>query len=162
MSSATGRWRSPAGHSRVNCTRLFLGCLAALALGGCQKVFGPEKEKGPTTSITGHLRIAGRPVGRGWVEFMPIDGTIGVLRSAQVQDDGSFSATRVPVGRVAIRVVGLGTPRTVDPGLDRFLALVEQVFLIRRTIASDPGQKVDIDLATEALVFARTQAERQL
>jgi hypothetical protein len=107
-----------------------------------------------TTSISGQVRLRGIPVRAGWLEIMPIDGTVGLLRTARLDTDGTFQATRVPVGRVAIRVIGIETRRVGDPIVDRFLAFAEQAYLIRRDILADHPAEVDIDLGLEAIRFA--------
>ena len=47
---------------------------------------------------------AGRPVAGGWIEFVPVDGTVGDRRSAPLAADGRFEVSGVAVGR---NVIGL-------------------------------------------------------
>lgn len=79
--------------------------LALFALGavGCADELGPVPF--PTASVSGKVVSAGSPVGGGWLEFLPVEGTIGNFRSAPLGRDGSFSMDRAPVGRVAARLV---------------------------------------------------------
>ena len=51
------------------------------------------------------LREGSRPVSGGWIEFFPVEGTVGNLRSARVRADGSFEADGVAVGENLIRLV---------------------------------------------------------
>src|SRR5258708_2926577 len=79
-----------------------------LIAAGCSEELGPEVFR--TTRVEGTVRIAGQPVTSGWVEFQPVEGAQGNLRSAPIRKDGSFAAEGVPVGRVAIGVAGLLGP----------------------------------------------------
>src|SRR5262249_47537587 len=97
--------------------------------------------------LSGRVRFPVAPAGPLWAEFAPVDGTIGNLRSARLSPDGSFEVEDLPIGRLAIRLVGAPFRRSGDPALDRYLARVQQMYLIRRTvpwegleIALQPGQ----------------------
>lgn len=63
---------------------------------GCGEELGPEQFK--TTRVSGRLEWSGKPVGGGWVEFHPVEGTVGHVRSAPVDRDGRFDADGVAVG----------------------------------------------------------------
>ena len=63
---------------------------------GCRDVLGPEKM--PVATVDGKVSQRGKPVTRGWIEFVPVDGTVGRMRSAPLHPDGTFHATKVPVG----------------------------------------------------------------
>jgi hypothetical protein len=139
---------------------LVLRCVAAslaLLAFGCADELRPERMV--DSAVSGHLRMGGKPAGPCWLEFLPVEGTVGLLRSAQVRPDGTFHAGGVAVGNVAIRVVGLVPVRSGDPRLDRFLALAGQVYIIRRTVPPGGAPALDIDLADEAAAFARSHAE---
>lgn len=114
---------------------------------------GCHEELGPQTSslgiVEGHVRIGDDPVTQGWVEFLPVDGTVGPLRSGCLNADGSFRVAGVPLGKVAIRVVGLPRVETADPVLATYLLRIRQIFLIRRHILSGETT-VEIDLRNEA------------
>jgi hypothetical protein len=100
-----------------------------------------------TTNVRGRLHVAGRPLTPGWVEFWPIDGTVGNLRSAPLGADGSFSATRVPVGRVLVRFVPAGRFTTQDSRLDALVVRCQGFDSpVRITIADHPDW-LDIDVA---------------
>ena len=73
-------------------------CLLARALlsVGCRDALGPEKMV--TTTVNGTVTQAGKPLSRGWIEFIPVDGTVGRMRSARIQKDGTFHATKVAGG----------------------------------------------------------------
>ncbi|HKI20908.1 MAG TPA: hypothetical protein VKA15_23655, partial [Isosphaeraceae bacterium] len=57
------------------------------------------------TTVRGVVTEGRRPVGGGWIEFVPVDGTIGKLRSARLNADGSFEAKGVAVGVNLVRIV---------------------------------------------------------
>lgn len=118
-----------------------------MLVSGCAEELGPETFR--TTSIHGRVTVANRSLGPGWLEIMPVDGTTGLLRSARVEPDGTFRADRVPVGEVAMRLVGFPAVGTGVPSYDGFLRDVRQVYLIRRRIGPDGGN-VPMDLARDA------------
>jgi hypothetical protein len=126
--------------------------LAALILvPGCEPVFGPPRAR--VVSFTGRVLWHGQPIPRGWLEISPTDGTIGHLRSTRLAPDGTFRAERVPVGTVAIRIVGMPRLRSRDPVEDRFLLNIRQVSLIRRTVPPDGLQGCLIELERETLLM---------
>lgn len=139
------------------------GCFKTIILGlsivcgGCDDELGPERFE--TTRVVGRVHMADRPVSRGWLEFAPVDGTRGNLRSARLRPDGTFTAEKVPVGRCALKLVDAGLRPSGDPGLDRFLFIVEQVAAMRRTIAPG-GPPLEIDLRAEALELGRSRGAR--
>lgn len=155
------RLASPAMQSasagRRAVTTLLSLMFGIATIGGCGEELGPEPMT--TTSVDGSVRVQGRPFGPCWLEFTPIEGTVGLLRSARVDADGTFHASGVPVGRVAMRVVGFSGAGTGDPGLDRFISFAGQVYIIRRDIPRTPSAPLDIDLASEAVAFARRETE---
>ena len=122
--------------------------LAGLALvglsPGCGEELGPVRF--PTTRVTGVVREGERPVGGGWIEFQPVDGTVGNLRSAPIRHDGSFEADRVAVGT---HQVGLVVPAPVGSPLTRRFA--PQRSPIRRAISAGPATTLTIDLIREAI-----------
>ncbi|MBX6313731.1 MAG: hypothetical protein IRY99_12555 [Isosphaeraceae bacterium] len=89
-------------------------------VGGCGEELGPERFA--TATVTGRVRIGDRPLGKGWLEFQPTQGTRGHLRSARLAADGSFRVERVPVGCNALRLAGVRLGPTGDALLDAFLA----------------------------------------
>ena len=78
--------------------------LAAMMLAslGCSEELGPERMV--VTHVKGFVRNRHSPVTGGWIEFVPVEGTVGVLCSAKIQKDGSFDAAHVPVGINLIRL----------------------------------------------------------
>ncbi|WP_406700803.1 hypothetical protein V5E97_18610 [Singulisphaera sp. Ch08] len=85
------RWH--AGYLSSTITTLIL------LLSGCGEELGPEQFE--TTQVSGIIRLGGRSIDqdwKGWIEFIPVDGTVGKLRSATIRPDGSFEADRVAVG----------------------------------------------------------------
>ncbi len=122
---------------------LSLAIVAAFAP-GCSEELGPERMV--TTRVTGVVVEGSRPVGGGWVEFMPVDGTVGNLRSAPIGPDGRFVAEGVAVGENAVGVVG--APVRMRGGRRAFDTLGTPV---RRTIPRGPAAEVSIDLLEEAV-----------
>lgn len=114
---------------------------------GCSQELGPEAFR--TAAISGRLTISGRPLGPGWLEIMPVDGTTGLLRSARVERDGAFRADRVPVGDVAIRMVGFPAVGTGVVAYDDFLRESRQVYLIRRRVGPEGGE-LPLDISRDA------------
>lgn len=121
----------------------FSWLVLALLVAGCRDA------RGPTTTLQGVVRVRGAAVGPGWLEFLPIDGTLGDLRSARLQSDGSFRVERVPVGRTAIRLVGTPRLATGDPALDLWLGQLRQVHLVQKSIAPSPTPPLLLDLEVE-------------
>jgi hypothetical protein len=114
--------------------------LIALALSavapGCAEELGPEPME--TTRVTGVVLEGGRPVRGGWIEFVPVEGTVGNMRSAPIGPGGRFTADRVPVGtnRIGLVAVPFSTlprgmfdtlgsqiERQIPPGLSSSLTL---------------------------------------
>lgn len=118
--------------------------LLCAILAGCREELGPISFS--TTRVDGVVREGGRVVGGGWIEFVPIDGTIGNLRSAQVAADGRFEATDVPVGRV---LIGLVDAPIHLPGGRRLFHPQESP--IRLVIPPGPSCTIEIDLLAEAM-----------
>ncbi len=124
-----------------------------LFLAGCGRACGPEVF--PTTLIRGRIHLDDRPIGPGWLEIVPIEGTLGRLCSAPLAKDGTFSATKVPVGRVAIRLVVPPLQRTGDSRMDQFLFQARRMALIHRTVAASNDARLDLDLRAEMAEFER-------
>lgn len=124
-----------------------------LASAGCGQAIGPEVM--PTTTLRGRIHLEGRPVVRGWIEIVPVDGTVGRLRSAPIAADGGFSAEKVPVGQIAFRLAGPPPIRTGERGLDRFLALARRVPVFRRETRPGDIPPVDVELRKEQAGFER-------
>jgi hypothetical protein len=130
------------------------GSLAALlaAFAGCNEELGPVRFA--TTRVTGEVREGGRPVAGGWIEFIPIEGTVGNLRSAPIGADGRFAVTGVAVGRNAISLVNAPArwPETRQ-------LLRSHGGPIRRDIP--PGAaRLELDLLTEAIRYEKLRRER--
>jgi hypothetical protein len=129
--------------------------IAALSLAaGCGEPMGPP-ERFETTTVSGVLLEGGRPVGGGWIEFIPIDGTVGDQRSARIAADGSFRAQRVPVGAVALRLVN--APIRMPQGAAPFGRFSTP---IRRKISAGTEAPLRIDLVDEAVLYQAGQPRR--
>jgi hypothetical protein len=122
----------------------------AALIEGCSEELGPERF--PTTRVSGVVRAGGRPVTGGWIEFVPVEGAVGNLRSAPIGPDGTFVADRVAVGTVAIGVVG--APLDGEPGQ----VFRELAHPIRRTIPDGPSAPLEFDLLEEAILYRRAKA----
>jgi len=115
----------------------------ALALSGCANALGPERM--PVTRVKGRVTEGGRPVRGGWIEFFPVDGTVGNLRSARLNADGTFEADHVAVGLNLIRLVNTDLKH---PDAARLFGAYTSP--IRRTIPERPGDPLAIELVDEA------------
>lgn len=117
--------------------------LGLFVCGGCSEELGPERFE--TTRVSGRLAAGGQPVGRGWVEFLPIGGTVGKPRSAPLGTDGRFSIDGVAVGWNRIGVVGAPLAPGVSGMFHPFTSPIR-----RRITSAAPSFELDLDLATEA------------
>ena len=131
--------------------RLFMGAgpfaaaVATFASAGCSEELGPEPM--PSASVAGRVVRGGDPIGRGWVEFLPVDGTVGRLRSARIGPDGRFRADGVAVGRVGLRIVG-GPLEPIES------TMLGQMYLMRRDVPPEGVVDVLIDLEVERRAIA--------
>ena len=100
--------------------------------------------------VSGMVMEGNRPVGGGWIEFVPIEGTVSSLRSAPIASDGSFSVEGVGVGPNSIGLVDI--PSTI-PGARRLFDTLGTT--IRRNIGAIGDSSLTIDLYDEV---ARYQA----
>jgi hypothetical protein len=135
----------PAGptiqRSNANIVPLALAILAA----GCKEELGPERFV--TASVSGVIKEGDRPVSGGWIEFLPVGGTIGNQRSARIRPDGSFAADKVPVGENALRLVN--APLEFPANTQLFGAFTTP---LRRRIP-EGGGPLAIDLVAESIRF---------
>ena len=115
---------------------------------GCRNAFGPEQP--PTTSVSGRVHLGEIPLTQGWVEMVPVDGTLGRLCSAAISSDGTFSAVHVPVGRIGVRLAGPRPPSTNDRIVEQFVNYARQQSMIRLEIKADANPPLDLDLRREA------------
>lgn len=138
----------------MSALRRWSACGLALVAGlapGCAEELGPVRRE--TTRVAGVMTVGHAPVVRGWVEFLPADGTVGDLRSAPLGPDGSFEVDGVAVGlnRVGIDGALAGTP-------PEFRRLFDPLGTpIRRQIPRSGGGLLKIDLIDE---YARWVADR--
>jgi hypothetical protein len=118
---------------------LVLGVFAA----GCSEELGPRPLV--VTRVTGIVREGNRPVSGGWIEFLPVDGTVGNLCSARLGKDGSFTAAHVAVGRNLVRLVDAPI---AAPGAATLFQRYDTT-PIRRVIPERPDEPLFIDLLDE-------------
>lgn len=115
--------------------------LALLALCGCGEEWGPTPKD--RVDVQGRVRVGTHPVSGGWVQFIPIDGAVGDVRSARLRPDGTFKATKVARGRNAMRVVYPPARLAIDRLFQQFYTPVRPWI--------DGNSSLDIDLLREAL-----------
>jgi hypothetical protein len=127
--------------------------VAALSLAGCREELGPVAF--PTTRVSGVVREGGRPVSDGWIEFFPVDGTVGNLRSAPIAADGRFEVAQVAVGWNAIDVVNAPIRWPEVQSL-----LNARGKPIRRAIPEGTATNLEIDLLAEAYRHERKQSKK--
>jgi hypothetical protein len=138
------RWRVSWLHSIV---------LAWLAFGlpGCSEELGPEHMI--VTRVKGVVRHGHSPVSGGWVEFLPVEGTVGKLRSARIHSDGSFEAERVPVG---LNLIRLANAPLGSVGAERLFGSYRSP--IRRNVVAESTQPLVIDVVDETILFKNAHA----
>ena len=125
--------------------------LVVLLIGaGCAEEWGPDWV--PSAEVSGRVHRSGHPLTRGWLEFLPVDGTIGRLQSAPINPDGTFLANGVAPGSVAIRVVGADLP-----GAE--YSLFSQIYVIRREVRDAQANQLNIDLEQERRRVASGQSD---
>ena len=61
-------------------------------------------------TVTGRVTFQGKAVAGGWIEFIPIDGTVGNIVTARLTHDGRYVAHRVAVGRHQVMIVRTDPP----------------------------------------------------
>jgi hypothetical protein len=125
------------------------GFLFAL-LTGCSEEPGPVRVE--TARVTGVVKDGSRPIEKGWVEFLPVDGTVGNMRSAPLGPGGRFEADGVAVGWNRVGIAGAGLPR---PKARFFDPLGSP---IRRKVPKKETAPIAIDLLDE---LAANMPERQ-
>jgi hypothetical protein len=137
---------------------------AAIVRAVLKEEVGPEAPA-RTTRVAGRVNFRGRPVGSGWLQFVPIDGTVGNLRSASLLQDGTFHVDRVPVGKVAVvltlpdfeqRALQVG-----DKRFGRFLFEARQSGFIQRVIPDEREARLNLDLEVEQTLFERLRMKLQ-
>lgn len=114
--------------------------LWALVVAGCSEE-RPDPAF-PLVSVQGRVVRNGQPLASGWVEFVPVDGGQGVMKSGPIAANGQYLATGLGPGLHGVRVI---VPR------DKSLFPFDQFFSpIRRTLTTEPLQTFDIDLSAES------------
>ena len=117
---------------------------------GCDSALGPERFR--TVKVSGRIVEGRDPVKGGWIEFIPVDGTIGNQRSARIQADGWFEADKVAIGENALRLVN--APIHLPGGTQLFGAFTTPV---RRVISEHQAAPLKIDLIEEAVRYQAMQ-----
>lgn len=115
---------------------------AALISVGCSEELGPVPF--PVARVHGVVTAGHRPISGGWIEFLPMDGTVGNIRSARLRGDGKFVADGVAIGENAIRLVDAPIERP-----DYRATFGTFRTSIRRIIPADPSAPLTIDLDEE-------------
>lgn len=127
--------------------RTWLSRMALLALlasaPGCGEELGPVPF--PTTRVAGRVSEGPQPIRGGWIEFLPVDGTVGDLRSAPIGRDGSFDADKVAIGLNQIGLADAPSGAILAPRFPTFRSP------IRRVIPAGQSTPLNIDLVEEAI-----------
>jgi hypothetical protein len=127
-----------------------------LLLATCATLPGCSEELGPVpldvTSVRGVVTEGRKPITGGWVEFFPVDGTVGNLRSARLRPDGTFQADRVAVGRNLIRLVNF---RSESKSIEHLFGSMQSP--IRRVVVKNATEPITIDLFEEAMAYQRSR-----
>ena len=121
-----------------------------LLVTGCSEELGPTSFR--TTLVKGVVRHGTQPVPSGWIEFFPVNGTVGNLRSGRLHADGSFEVKGVPLGENLIRLVNITLE---SPGAARLFESYGSP--IRRVITEQPSAPLDINLVDEAIRYRLTR-----
>lgn len=134
----------------------FAGLFALLLAlsSGCSEELGPETL--PVAPVRGRVTDQGRPVSRGWIEFYPVDGAVGNLRSARIAPDGTFFADRVAVGRNLVRLVNMPVESLA---VRRILGAFHSP--IRRSIPPGGDQTIEVDVVDEFLRYQQSVTAAQ-
>ena len=143
-------------RSRLYRCLVLLTALLGLLAPGCAEELATERPA--TARIQGVVRVGDRPVGGGWIEFLPVEGTVGNLRSAPLGPDGRFQVSGVAVGRNLVRLVRspieLPTP-SPDPrlGFGQFTSPLR--------VEVREGASIDLDVRAEAQRLRREPPGRR-
>ena len=124
-----------------------------LLLTGCGEALGPVPTR--VVHVRGTVREGTRPLSSGWIEFFPVNGTVGNLRSARLRVDGSFEADGVAVGENLIRFVN--APIEAPRGAQLFGSYSSP---IRRVISDRHAPPMEVDLVEEAIRYRGMQARQ--
>jgi len=95
---------------------LSLLCVVTVSLGGC-------RAKPQAITVCGEVQFDGKPVERGTIDFLPVDGTHGPSAGGQIvngryqlsEKDGLVLNGVYSVRIVALRKTGVKTPNRLDP-----------------------------------------------
>jgi hypothetical protein len=125
----------------------------ALAVGssGCSEELGPERMI--VTHVNGVVREGQSPVSRGWIEFMPLQSTVGNIRSTKIRADGTFEAERVSVG---VNLIRLANAPLGSVGAEQLFGSYQSP--IRRTIPLQPQEPLVIDVLDEVILYKAARA----
>ena len=110
---------------------IYLGSLA-----GCSEAWRPSIEG--SEKVECRLLLRSQPVRGGWVEFVPVEGALGFIRSSRIRNDGTFSLSRVARGKNVIRVVVPTFSPNVEPVFQSYQSP------IRPIVENDPFLEIDL------------------
>lgn len=137
-------------HDPIGIPRALAIAGLVLPMTGCAEELGPAPLR--VARVRGVVREGGRPLSGGWVEFYPVKGTVGNLRSAPLRADGSFEADGVAVGENLIRLVNVSI--ALSGASKRFGAYSSP---IRRIISDRSATPLDVDVVEEMIRFQKSQ-----
>ena len=118
---------------------------------GCGKVLGPESFK--TTRVTGTIHAGTKTYDNGWIEFVPIEGTVGVMRSGRIHPGGTFEVDRVALGTNSVGIFGANFSREYNSVFNTLSTP------IRRKITDSSTTPLDIDLMVERARYQNLRAD---
>ena len=113
---------------------------------GCSEELGPEQMT--VTRVTGSVLNNRSPVRGGWIEFVPVDGTVGKLCSAKIREDGTFDAAHVAVG---INLIRLANAPLGSNSADRLFGSYHSP--IRRVVSARPAEPIVVNIFDEAVRY---------
>ena len=121
--------------------------MTALLLPSCSEELARPAPR--TVKVSGKVMEGTIPVSGGWIEFTPLEGTIGSLRSAPIAPDGSFTVEGVGVGPNSVGLVNI---KSTIPNARRMFDTLGTP--IRRTVGPEGDSAMLIELYEE---YARFQ-----
>lgn len=130
---------------------------AAILCAGCAEELHPVAM--PTTRVQGVVTDGARPVSGGWIEFIPVEGTIGVLRSARLGADGTFDTDGVAVGINAIRLFNTRIASRPYRGLfSTFSSPIRRKIGGGESGATSGPSRISVNLVQESIKFQKSQS----
>ena len=144
---------------------IWVGLMALVFIGlGCGEELGPERFT--TAQVRGRVVLGNQPVGGGFIEIHPTQGTQGNFQVGQIGSDGLFQINHAPVGEVILSLTLLpvgSIPSVGGPTDPRRFDLRSRLYQpLERTIPPGPFSELPpIDLIVEAARQRRRTSPRR-